>query len=229
MPPTPNIFSALAQESAPLFQPVLRVGWLLGPPIKNTTHPALPSPFNNDAPLCTCTRPMEKIIQFWHAARLWRWDACLRCTSPTHWSQLRSAAMSGDMPNLSHVQGTTAIQSIPQRFVCGPSEPAYSALMHHTGLDQAVHKADEEEWLDALHAALDARSVLAPTTSHTDGWPLWLDTPVHPPCPQCATPMDFLAQIEADQGFVWGEGGAAYLWRCLHHPHHTHAHRQSPG
>ncbi len=53
------------------------------------------------------------------------------------------------------------------------------------------------------------------------GWPFWVQGIEYPDCPQCATRMELLFQLdsgsEADLPYMWGDAGVGHITRCPQH------------
>jgi len=54
------------------------------------------------------------------------------------------------------------------------------------------------------------------------GYPAWVQSNYIPQCPRCgkSEKMFFFIQLESEQNipYQWGDGGAAFVYRCLEHP-----------
>ena len=66
-------------------------------------------------------------------------------------------------------------------------------------------------------------SEVEPTTGRGDkfgGWPMWLQDPAHPDCPDCGAEMEYVAQIGSRGGlaYTFGDCGIAHVHRCRAHP-----------
>lgn len=62
-----------------------------------------------------------------------------------------------------------------------------------------------------------------PTTIGNDklgGWPMWLQGPAYPACPECEADMEYTFQIASNRSLVYmfGDCGIAHLFRCPKHP-----------
>lgn len=53
------------------------------------------------------------------------------------------------------------------------------------------------------------------------GWPMWVQGPERPSCPDCREPMTVLFQVDSHGhlDFMWGDTGCAHLSFCEQHPH----------
>lgn len=51
------------------------------------------------------------------------------------------------------------------------------------------------------------------------GWPLWIQSPEHPPCPRCKEPMQLVFQIDSNDllGVQFGDLGCGHLTQCPTH------------
>jgi uncharacterized protein YwqG len=63
----------------------------------------------------------------------------------------------------------------------------------------------------------------SPTTIRGDklgGWPMWLQNPHNPTCPECASVMEYVVQISSNGNldYMFGDCGIAHLHRCSKHP-----------
>ncbi len=52
------------------------------------------------------------------------------------------------------------------------------------------------------------------------GWPMWIQGPEYPTCPECQTPMNLLFQIDSDESLpdMFGDSGCGHITYCSKHP-----------
>lgn len=52
------------------------------------------------------------------------------------------------------------------------------------------------------------------------GWPYWIQGAEYPQCPDCATPMELLLQVDSEDNldYMFGDAGCAHVTYCPQHP-----------
>lgn len=53
------------------------------------------------------------------------------------------------------------------------------------------------------------------------GWPHWIQGIEYPSCPECASRMDLVFQLDSEDNipYMWGDSGAGHITQCKTHPH----------
>lgn len=114
---------------------------------------------------------------------------------------------------------------LPARSITGwQSKDDYPAPAELGDVAPDVLSEEEADGLfDLIIQASDGDEEVEPTTLPGDklgGWPMWLQDPHHPECPECSAPMEYVAQIRSNGNldFNFGDCGIAHLHRCSKHP-----------
>lgn len=75
---------------------------------------------------------------------------------------------------------------------------------------------------DKLDINLDVAEAIASSAAGDKlrGWPYWVQGAEYPPCPECATPMELLLQVDSNDNldYMFGDLGCAHLTCCPKHP-----------
>lgn len=203
--------TVVALEAA--FQPCV----VMGEQVVGRGHrPAVgPDPF--PVTFCSCGEERQRVLAFHAKDRLWCLDFCFHCGNNSHTGALQSRAVS-DLPAGTWTHHTVELQTRTVPFFINPEDGRWQETLVATGL-AGWSEEEQELLLDA--AATHFGCANAPgqsPKSFLHALPVWIQYPLNPACPICQEPMVFLAQIEEDLGFRWGDSGAAYLFHCPHHP-----------
>lgn len=213
-------FLPLAQEFASAFRGCVVRGQIARDAASSRLSArGLAGPFAEAA--CRCGQPLAMVSQFWKLGRLWRYDFCLHCDAGAGDGLLRSAPASASMPDGAFVEGNSHWALEEADFLQDSDSSEWQAALEAAGLTDAVPEDDQELFFEALaltlgcaNAADDPRHGL----THLGGVPSWIQWKEEVHCPECGKAMPFLAQLEDNTGFHWGDAGAAYLFACPEHP-----------
>ncbi len=238
---TAEVVAKLAAHKRPAFVPIIESGDSLQSSSKFSGIAWINS--DEEWPTCGyCNKPLQLFLQlnlsempdrrsYWPATGFLQ---VFYCTTEDTYCQEAGADMFSPFGKFQRTRVVTPTGSsrayeespveipLPSKTITGWKEVAdYPASSELDLRFEGLLNEEESTHLFDLATGFDKDESINVISDKLAGWPMWLQDPGYPDCPECGEEMDYIFQIASEDNldYMFGDCGIAMIFQCKKDPH----------